>query len=199
MTRACSPSIHRAAYPPLLATLALLLSPVVHAQQSEMATVAGQEARVTDAATVLGSLAGYAGRWSSDRKTAPDGRTYRFGYELGWFDEARTIAEVRITQRWSEGRVDLLWHGYKGQASDGSGVYYWAASPSGRGARGTVHLEGDRLVTLYEGWGPEGSPVHLRDVFTPVDAEGWISRTYLREPGDPDWRRIAVDHWERAG
>lgn len=198
MIRACSPSIHRAANALLLATSALLFPQLAHAQQPERATASRQEARVADAATVLGSVDGYVGRWSSDRKTAPDGHTYRFGYELEWFDEAHTIVEVRITQRWSDGRVDLLWHGYKGQVPDGSGVYYWAASPSGRGARGTVHLEGDRLVTLYEGWGPEGSPVHLRDVFTPVDAGGWVSRTYLKEPGDTDWRRIAVDHWERA-
>lgn len=140
----------------------------------------------------------YVGHWRSDRETGPDGATFHFEYDLGWLDPDHTIAKVLITRVRSDRVAEVVFEGVKGREPDGEGVYYWAASPSGRGARGTVHLEGERFVTLYDGWTADGSAVRIQDVFTPVRDNAFVSHTYLRASDDAEWRRFAEDHWERG-
>lgn len=167
--------------------------PVAVSAQAE-----GRTNRVTDPAPVLRAMDAFVGHWRSDRKTGPDGATFHFEYDLGWLDPGHTIAKVLITRVMSDGVTEVVFEGVKGREPDGRGVYYWAASPTGRGARGTVHLEGERFVTVYDGWTADGSVVRIQDVFTPVRSNAFVSRTYLRTSADAEWRRVAEDHWERG-
>lgn len=147
----------------------------------------------------LEALDAYVGTWRSEEKTGPEGESFRFDYELRWLDDGRTIARMRIT-RVSPAGSSVVFEGYKGLDPDG-GVYYFAASPSGRGACGRVVTEGQDLVTVYEGWTPDGTVVEIRDVFGPVDESGeaFVSRTFLRPDPDADWRKIGEDRWRREG
>lgn len=153
---------------------------------------------VSDAAAVLGAIRPYIGHWRSEEKTARDGSNFHFEYDLAWMDESHTIVRMVVSQHWPDGRSLVLWDGFKGREADGSAMYYWAASPSGRGARGVVHLEGQQFVTAYEGWSSDGNPVEIRDVFEPVLDDRFVSRTYLRSAGETEWRLVNEDHWERA-
>lgn len=155
----------------------------------------GQEAEGRPAA--LEALDGYTGHWRSEDKTGPEGTTFHFEYELRWLDPGRTIAELSVTRVAPEATT-VVFEGYKGLDPAG-GVYYFGASPSGRGARGNVVIEGDDLVTLYDGWTADGDVVEIRDVFGPLNQSGnaFVSRTYLRPDPGAEWRQIGEDHWRR--
>jgi hypothetical protein len=43
-----------------------------------------------------------------------------------------------------------------------------------------VVLEGEDLVTIYEGWTADGTVVEVRDVFEPVEGATFVSRTSIR-------------------
>lgn len=150
------------------------------------------------ASGILERMNGYTGHWISDEKEGPGGAPFHFEYEMEWMDEGHTIARLVITQVRPDGRT-VIFEGYKGREPSGDGVYYVGASPSGRGARGSVVLEGDDFVTAYEGWTADGSPVEIRDVFEPVEGGGFVSRTFLRPSPDDEWRQIAEDRWTRVG
>lgn len=150
------------------------------------------------AAEILERLQAYTGHWESDEKQGPEGNRFHFEYDLRWMDEARTIARIVIEQVRSDGRT-VIFEGYKGRDPSGERVYYVGASPSGRGARGDVVLEGDDLVTIYDGWTADGSVAEIRDVFTPVDGGTFISRTFLRAAPEKEWRQIGEDRWTRTG
>lgn len=59
-------------------------------------------------------------------------------------------------------------------------------------------LEGDDFVTIYDGWTADGSVVKIRDVFSPVDGDSFVSRTFLRRDADGGWRQVAEDRWVRT-
>lgn len=187
--------------------LALLVtSPVcLEAQQSTDSTALpgfpqeDDSDRVTSAAAVLGAMDPYMGHWRTERKTGPDGGSFHFEYDLAWMDAAETIAHLEITRVAADGSTSTIFLGFKGREPSGEGVYYHAASPSGRGGRGEVYLEGDRLVTAYEGWTADGSVVEIRDVFEPVEEGRFVSRTYLRSSPGESWRAIGEDRWTRTG
>lgn len=170
----------------------------------EMSTDGGKTWRTTSRqamhrlqpSEVLAAMQPYIGRWRSDEKTSRDGQPFYFRYDLDWLDTDRTIARMLIRQIDAAGNDSVIFEGYKGAAADGQ-VYYHAASPSGRSARGVVIADGDRLVTLYEGWTADGDVVDIRDVFETATDDAFTSRTYLKQPGDVEWRVIGVDHWTR--
>ena len=154
--------------------------------------------RVTAAADVLAATDPYTGHWHTDEKEGPDGDPVYYEYDLSWMDPGETIARLEITRVGEDGSKSTVFVGFKGRKPSGDGVYYHAASPSGRGARGEVHLEGDRLVTVYEGWTADGDVVEIRDVFDPVEDGRFVSRTYLRSSPEEAWRQIGEDRWTRV-
>lgn len=173
---------------------------LVLALMAGVAPVAAQtesSAWTTDAAEVLQRMDTYTGHWKSDEKQGRQGDRFHFEYDVEWMDEGRTIARIVIEQVRSDGRT-VVFEGYKGLEPSGEGVYYVAASPSGRGARGDVVLEGDDFVTVYDGWTADGSVVEIRDVFEPVDGDGFVSRTFLRSGPEEEWRQVAEDRWTRV-
>lgn len=149
------------------------------------------------ASEILGAIDAYTGHWRSQERAGTEGRPFHFEYDLAWFDPDRTVAKLRITRE-GPGGTSVVFEGFKGLAPDGAGVYYVATSPSGRGASGEVVLDGPDLVTFYEGWSPDGSVVEIRDVFTPVAGDRFVSRTYLRSDPAAEWRRIGEDRWTRT-
>lgn len=174
-----------------LSALAIPAAPAC-AQQA----VAGSATSGT-AAEILQRMDAYTGHWESDEKQGPQGARFHFEYDLTWMDEGRTIARVVIQQVRTDGRT-VVFEGYKGREPSGESVYYVGASPSGRGARGEVMLEGDDFVTIYDGWTADGSVVKIRDVFSPVDGDSFVSRTFLRRDADGGWRQVAEDRWVRT-
>ena len=114
----------------------------------------------------------YIGLWRAEDRQDQNGRTFHFVYELTWFDQAESIVEMRITQRFANGDYQLLWKGFKGWRSGTRSVYYHGFSPTGRAAAGHVELEGDSLVTDYEGWSPAQSGTRIRDIFQPSKRRG---------------------------
>lgn len=157
------------------------------------------DGRITDATSVLERMGAYTGHWRSEDKTNPAGETFHFEYDMEWMDPGETIARIVIRQVRPDETVTTVFEGYKGREPSGVGVYYHGASPSGRGSRGDVFLEGGDFVTLYDGWTAEGAIVEVRDVFGPVVDGSFVSRTYLRSSPDADWRQIGEDHWTRQG
>lgn len=153
---------------------------------------------MTSAAPVLEAMDAYTGHWSSEQKTNRQGAAFHFEYDLEWVDEGETVASVLITRVMRDGSTNVVFEGVKGREPDGSGVYYWAVGPSGRASRGEVFLEGDRLITLYDGWTADGSVVQIRDVFMPVEGGSFVSHTYLRHSPEAEWRRIGEDEWARS-
>lgn len=155
----------------------------------------------TDAAmqrpAALDAIDAHTGHWRSEDKTTQQGETFHFEYELRWIDPGQTLVKMLITRVGPNG-TSTVFEGYKGR-DPGGGVYYFAVSPSGRGARGRVLLEGTDLVTVYEGWTAEGDVVEIRDVFEPVDEAGdsFVSRTFLRRAPGAEWQQIGEDHWHR--
>lgn len=150
------------------------------------------------AGEILDALAAYTGRWRAEERTDRRGDPFHFEFEMEWLDPARTIARVHITRVGSGGEASTVFEGFKGREPDGSGVYYHAASPSGRGSRGEVVLEGEDLVTVYDGWTADGETVRIRDVFRPVDEGSFRSRTLLRDSSNAEWREIGAERWTRV-
>ena len=144
------------------------------------------------------ALAAYIGTWHAEERATPDGRSFHFVYELGWFDPTQTIIEMVITQRFDDGEDQLLWKGFKGWDPVSGRVYYHGFSPSGRAAAGHVEMDGSRLVTAYVGWSASGSPVEIRDVFSPVESGSFAATTLLRPSPDDEWREISSDLWRRV-
>lgn len=155
---------------------------------------AGQDApRPAD----LDGLDPYVGTWLSDRRTTPDGIGFRFGYDLQWYDPARTMVEMLITQHFEDGREDVvLWKGYKGWDPKEEMAYYHAFSPQGRAATGRVYVEDGGLVTEYRGWGPRGPGPEIRDVFHPVEGDTFLAVTYMMRDGA--WTEVSRDEWTRV-
>lgn len=155
--------------------------------------------REGDPREILDAMDPYTGHWRSEARAGSGGDRYHHEYDLEWIDPARTIARVHITRVGSDGETRTVFEGFKGREPDGTGVYYHGASPSGRGARGEVVLEGRNLVTIYDGWTAEGETVRIRDVFRPVEDGTFRSRTLLRPSADADWREIGSERWTRVG
>lgn len=153
--------------------------------------------RITAAADVLPAMDPYIGHWRTERKDAPGGEPFHFEYDLAWIDPGETIARLEIIRVAADGSTSTVFVGFKGRGPAGDGVYYHAASPSGRGGRGEVYLEEERLVTAYDGWTADGDLVEIRDVFEPVEDGRFVSRTYLRSSPGETWRQIGEDHWTR--
>jgi len=151
------------------------------------------------ATEVLTAMSAYMGHWRSEDKVDAQDDVFHFELDLGWMDDGRTIAKLHIIRVASDGSTSTVFEGYKGREPDGSGVYYHAASPSGRGSRGEVVVEGQNLVTVYEGWTADGSRVWIRDVFEPPRGGSFDSRTFLRSGPNTDWRQIGADEWTRVG
>lgn len=166
--------------------------------RQRMHRVDGDGEAPTAAGPVLERLDAYTGHWESDQKEGRQGEHFHFVYDMAWMDEGETIARLVITRVGPDGRT-VIFEGYKGREPSGEGVYYAGASPSGRGARGRVVLEGADLVTIYDGWTADGSVVEIRDVFSPVEEGVFVSRTFLRPSPDAEWRQIGEDHWTRTG
>lgn len=145
----------------------------------------------------LDAMDAYIGRWRTGDRTDAEGRTFRYDYELTWIDAERSIAKMLLTRHAAAGSR-VVFRGFKGRERDGVGVYYIATSPSGRGARGEVALEGENLVTRYVGWSAEGEVVEIRDVATPVVDDAFVTRTYLRADPEEEWRPIGEDRWTRV-
>lgn len=144
----------------------------------------------------LDRLEAYIGTWRSDARTTADGRVFRFGYALHWFDTGHTVVEMLITQRFEDGEVRMNWRGFKGWDRVRGGLYYHGFSPSGRVADGRVVAEPDAVLTTYDGWGAEGAPVRIQDRFLPVEGGVFTSITSIWQGGT--WREIMRDHWTRV-
>lgn len=144
----------------------------------------------------LEAMDAYIGRWRSQDRSDAEGRTFHYEYDLTWIDEERSIARMLLT-RHSSGEQSVVFRGFKGLEREG-GLYYIATSPSGRGARGQVVLDGTDLVTMYDGWSADGEVVQIRDVASPVVDDAFVTRTYLRADPGQEWRQIGEDRWERA-
>ena len=144
------------------------------------------------------ALAQYVGTWRAHDRTGADGRTSHFVYALSWFDAAHSMIEMVIEERFDDGEARLLWRGFKGWDPAEGRVYYHGFSPGGRAARGEVRLEGPDLVTEYDGWGPTGPVVRVRDVFTPIEDDAFTGRTLVRATPDGDWREVSGDLWTRV-
>lgn len=157
-----------------------------------------QKMQRTSASALLAALDSYTGRWRSDEKTTSSGTKLNFTLDLEWLDVTQTIARVTINQVDADGNVSTVFEGYKGREPSGDGLYYHAASPSGRGSRGEMVIEGEHLVTVYDGWTADGETVRIRDVFEPVRADSFMSRTYLSRPDEQEWRLITEDRWTRV-
>lgn len=147
---------------------------------------------------VLEALEGYMGHWRSDEKTDRNGNALHFEYTLEWLDGDHTIAAMLIERIASDGTRTVIFEGFKGREPSGESVYYFAASPSGRGARGTVALDGNLLVTRYEGWSADGAVVEIRDEFHPLEDDEFVSKTWLRASPKEEWRQVGEDRWSPA-
>lgn len=141
----------------------------------------------------LDRLDAYVGTWQAETSQTPDGREFHFGYALDWLDGQRTIVEMVITQHFADGETRTLWKGFKGWDRIAGGAYYYGFSPSGRVGRGEVTVEGQDLLTTYEGWGPNGTVVRIQDRFTPVDDGTFVSVTSIWR--DDAWHEIMRDRW----
>lgn len=146
----------------------------------------------------LERLGDYVGHWRAEDRVDPQGDPFHFELEQRWLDPQRTILAVTISRISAEGST-LIFQGYKGMEPTGDGVYYFAASPSGRAARGEVVVDGEDLVFVYDGWEAFGQVVEIRDVFTPLTEEGraFLSRTFLRPDPGSEWRQVGEEHWRR--
>jgi hypothetical protein len=191
------PDLHPAAcWLPLLVALGSL-SIGSHPVRGQDAPGPGTGApRDADSArVVLDALEAYTGVWRSEEKSTPRRHPFHFRYQLEWLDPDRTVAWMVIERIAASGDVTEVFRGAKGREPGGEGVYYWAVSPSGRASRGSVRVEGNRVVTLYSGWTAAGDVVQIRDVFTPVTDGIFTSRTYLRNDPGAEWRQIGEDRW----
>lgn len=176
----------------------LMLVPGLSALATSPVGAQGDDTRAAARGAVLEAMDAYIGRWRTVEKQSRDGERFHYEYDLEWIDEGRTIARMLLERVGSSGRT-VVFEGYKGREPLGNGVYYFAVSPSGRGARGDVVLEGEDLVTRFEGWDTAGSVVQIRDIFEPpaTDGDAFTNRTFLRSDPTAEWRKIAEDRWTR--
>lgn len=144
------------------------------------------------------ALGPYMGHWRSEEKTTQDGRrTYRFEYELAYFDTAKTIAKMTILQVYANGEQNLLWTGFKGWDPIEQETYYYAFSPLGRVSSGRFAMAGELFMTFYDAFDSRGQAVEIRDVFEPVKGGEFDNVSFLRLAGEQEWRVIARDTWQR--
>lgn len=146
---------------------------------------------------VLEAMDAYMGHWQSDTNLDQGGNEFHFEYTLEWMDADHTIATMLIERVDAGGSRTQIFEGFKGREPSGQSVYYFAASASGRAARGEVILDKDQLVTSYEGWSVDGTVVQIRDVFYPVEGETFVSKTWLRASSEEEWRQVGDDQWSR--
>ncbi len=143
---------------------------------------------------VVDILRQYIGHWESEGHQT-QGRLARFLYDLTWLDRSETVAEMVIRQSFANGETDLLWRGFKAADRRDGVVGYTGHSVDGRSAQGVVTVSLDSLATEYDGWGPQGPAVRIRDVFGPVIRGRFTSITSMRT--DSSWRELTRDHWTR--
>jgi hypothetical protein len=188
-----NPRVLRALCRPLAASvgLAVLVWPAIAAAQATEAASAVSPAMV--------ALERYIGTWRADDQVGADSRTSHFIYELAWFDGGHTIVEMLILQRFDDGEERVLWKGFKGRAPGSETVYYYGFSPGGRAARGHSEVVGGDFVTEYDGWGPGGPVVRVRDVFSPVVDGAFTGRTLVRATPESEWAQVSSDRWSRVG
>jgi len=163
---------------------------------SVLTALGGAPLHGQDRPAALTELAPYLGEWRAEPSTAPDGRGFRFGYSLQWFDPGHTVVEMLITQNFDDGETRVLWMGFKGRDPASGGIYYHGFSPSGRVARGEVAKESADVLTVYEGWGPTGAVARIQDRFLPVEDDSFMSITSVWR--DEAWREIMRDTWTRV-
>ena len=148
-------------------------------------------------ADIMDQISAYIGRWNSEVRTTADGRTYQFEYILETFDRAGKTLSLTILQHFEDGESRLLWEGFKGWDAVAEQPFYYGFSPDGRMSRGTVYQdEAGALVTEYEGIGPTGNSVMIRDVFESLDADHFKAITYMLREGE--WQIVWQDDWTRA-
>ena len=145
----------------------------------------------------VGEVGRLRGTLADREKTNRRGQAFHFEYLEEWIDPGRTIATIHIKRVDADGSRTTVFQGFKGRKPSGEGVYYHAVSPSGRGSRGSVILEGENLVTVYDGWTADGDVVRIRDVFSPVNGGTFTSRTFLQASPGADWRQVGEDQWRR--
>lgn len=149
---------------------------------------------------VAGIFAPWIGDWhtAEGRQTA-GGQHFRYGFKLDWFDDRKTIVRMTISRKFEDGKTSLSWEGFKGFDPASQGLYYYGFSPSGRMSRGEVRIAEDgSMVTSYTGYGPDGTPVEIRDISAPVADDRFTTVTTLRRKADEPWREIGRDTWMRV-
>ena len=138
----------------------------------------------------------YLGFWESEMKKGRNGKEFYFTYDLKYFDEAKTIVKMVITQKFKEGNDNLLWEGYKGWDPIEKEVYYYGFSPMGRIGIGKGFIRDGKYFWEYYGASVDGNKVDIIDEFTPVENGVFTSITKLKMEGQ-DWRKINEDTWTK--
>ncbi|WP_421764723.1 hypothetical protein [Ekhidna sp.] len=137
------------------------------------------------------------GKWQDDEvQEANDGRTYQFNYELKWFDRKNTIIKMHITGVYSDGEVRTFWEGFKYWNIVEEKFLYNGFSPDGRIASGYLKLDNKIITTHYSSNSPNGK-IQIKDVANKIDNDHFTTITYLKMPGETEWKVVNEDNWTR--
>ena len=140
------------------------------------------------------------GKWlASDVQTDKDGNRLQFGYELQWFDQKQSIAKMTITRIYENGKVELLWEGFKNWDAQEGKIMYSGFSRIGRTAAGYLEVKNkNEIKTKSSGVSQNGKKVFIEDIATKIDDNHYTSITQIKMEGQEEWRKLNTDHWVKV-
>lgn len=144
-------------------------------------------------------IARWIGTWDAQERETPEGRGFRFRFDLFWYDSVHSVIGFRIEQHFSDGEQRLLWEGTKGYDPIRQVTYSEQRSPTtgliGRG----VYFRGEdgSLMIDGEGFGPRGQRIRALDILQPrPGGDGF--RTVTRFWRNGRWVDGTPDEWRPA-
>ncbi len=140
----------------------------------------------------------YLGKWKTVHQPDKAKATkIHYSYDLAWFDSQKSMINMSIFMKDSEGVPSLLWQGIKGLNGATQQLYYHGYGTMGYKCDGIIVKEknGD-LITTYECIAPDGSITKVKDVFKPIEKQTFESFTYLFNDGQ--WEEIQRHEWIKS-
>jgi len=125
---------------------------------------------------------------------------YEVTYE--WVDEGQTSVAVRVTTVGDESStVHSFLKGFYGfdpvdERLFAAAVFSWGGA--GIADLGEFDHATGRRVVHARALGPEGTVIHIRDVFDVIDADRWRDRTYTRVGDEGEWKQVYEDVFTRV-
>lgn len=119
-----------------------------------------------------------------------------------WVDEGRTSVAVRVTTNGAESATEHSFlEGFYGFEPVDKRLFAVAVFSWGGAGIADVgefdHDTGHRVVHAHAP-GPDGTVIHIRDVFDVVDSNTWRDRTYTRVGEDGEWTKVYEDVFTRV-